>query len=383
MDMAKSFEGMEYRLATDPQFGDSRILARAYDYALKCLEHMAASGCMEAGVLVRRIGEDTTARVAPCLFGDPAVRHAIAEGVLANDGNGAWRDVLADAIRFLDSGADGLPVLPTGARITPWATVWHRNGKEYAAADARFAAIFARHIASLAASPAATLAAEPPEAAVLDTLREGVTLLQSACPHLYRSILSVPYVRVVGLLAAPDPSNVCRSITAHPVAGAVFLGPDSLRSPLRAADSLLHEHLHRVLSEIVLTGQVYRPGYTNDDDAPGPRITAVWNGDGSEWNSPRWTVDRSLGALHVYTHLCAFHGRLCSHGNSEYGPAARCASHAALDRASYLASEFQRREEVRRELDEDGLRLVGWLAESLSEVPFTPGDPRRYPEQQT
>lgn len=322
-----------------------------------------------------KVNNNTTGRVAYALFGDAAVRHAMTEAILPNgDDKEDTSSVLADAIRFLESGAPGLPVLPTGTAIGPWAMGWHRNGK-HAAASSCFQKLFQTHIASLAACPAATLDPEPTEDA-LRALREGVHLLRSACPYLLASLMCLPVVRVVSLIEARDPSEVARSITSHAVAATVFVGPGSLLSVHRAADSLLHETLHCLLAVMCITRSVYRRGFDNADDVPGPRVSAVWNAE-SDWNSPRWTTDRALNALHVYTHLTVFQGLLTSQPpdrDQEYDTlTAQSASQAGFDRTN-----------VQREFGDDGKAckaFVRWLTDSLAMVPLSPGDPRQYPER--
>jgi len=230
-----------------------------------------------------------------------------------------------------------------------------------------------------------SIASEPtvlrsPTDSMLKTLEGGVRILRSLIPDLAHSVMT--HVQVVAIAdvadqskwGSPVRSTMCQNVSTHTIPGTIFLSPSPLRTPWHAAEALFHEALHKKLSDIVLTSNVFRDKYDTEDSVT---IHAVWNRDLS-WNSNQWPVDRALFAYHFYVYIAFFYRCIRERGhlvNSSFaGPHiddVEAKERIAQIKAQYLHDEIVKH--GRDELGPSGLDLVRWLS-SLQEQLFDEDD---------
>jgi hypothetical protein len=158
---------------------------------------------------------------------------------------------------------------------------------------------------------------------------------------------------------------MCQNVSTHTIPGTIFLSPSPLRTPWHAAEALFHEALHKKLSDVVLTFDVFRDQYDTEESET---IHAVWNRD-LTWNSNRWPVDRALFAYHFYVYIAYFYRCIQERMDSvpdDVGalhvrnPAA--VEHTARLKAAYLRDALLNDGEP--ELGTQGRALVQWLSET-------------------
>ena len=233
-------------------------------------------------------------------------------------------------------------------------------------AGGNFRRLFDREIATSVSSQ--RVVPVTPDDDQIRSLRRGYDLLTQVEPDLCNSVLR--HVRVIAIIDYEDAeqrkgrvrTDLCQNVSTHAVPGTIFLSPSPLRTPLHAAEALLHEAAHKKLSDLVLIGKIFRDNY-NPDRAP--TIQSIWNRPLS-WNTNEWSVDRALFAYHVYVYLSCFFD-LARREFDNLSADCRELSAAALERqfgAALNRAEYLRRE-IRSlgmgELGPDGLELMGWL----------------------
>lgn len=242
-----------------------------------------------------------------------------------------------------------------------WSELW--NGTS---AGRHFQRLFEREIASSVSSQRAALV--QPDDTYLQTLQNGYDLLSTVAPALSESVL--PHVRVICIIDYENihqrigrvRTDLCQNVSTHAVPGTIFLSPSPFRSPLHAAEAILHEAAHKKLSDLVLTERIFRENY-NPDDAP--TVKSIWNS-WLPWNTNEWSIDRALFAYHVYVYLTAFFDAVRQDVkalNARFGifpgidPDAQYIG--ALNRAMYLDRQIRLRGQA--ELGVDGHALMEWL----------------------
>ncbi|MFI2302949.1 aKG-HExxH-type peptide beta-hydroxylase [Actinacidiphila glaucinigra] len=135
--------------------------------------------------------------------------------------------------------------------------------------------------------------------------------------------------------------------------GLVYVSESLLGDRLETADAILHECLHQKLAEIELTRRVLRNGY-RDEDAH--HIVIPWGGPGRTFS-----VDRSLGAFHVYVHGALLHLAAVDRSRPDIDADDLDARLGIRwSRAAFFASALATAES-QAELGPDGRRLVRWL----------------------
>jgi hypothetical protein len=236
-----------------------------------------------------------------------------------------------------------------------------------------FKALFEQEIATSVSSDRAIL--RNPTEEISRVLQEGYSLLNELVPELAASMLA--HVHLIAILDVADESqwhlsaryDLCQNVSTHAIPGTIFLSPTPLANPWLAAEAILHESMHKKLSDLTLTQNIFRTGFSA---AESPTIRALWNHDLS-WNSNAWSIDRALFALHFYTQIVVFFLAVDAKQNmlsSKYGachwdnPKSNAAS--ALKRAIYLWHELQPYAEAY--LGNDGRLLLGWLGTMLKRM---------------
>ncbi|MCA9178685.1 MAG: hypothetical protein KDB14_29690, partial [Planctomycetales bacterium] len=262
---------VETELTSDGRFGDWRlILGHVYSHYTSGLDALGNSVPCAARVRCK-LAEEGSARVVEEL-GDPGVRIALNRMLELHK---AGKRELAfellpvlDAVesnlqevrrlRFVGSNLTGL-----GANIEVWTS--DRSGP----ADEIFNSAFNKEIASSVSDEAVALC--DPSPAMLSTLQRGLNLLISLVPRLAVGMLA--HVRMVAVIDVADVShrfgrvryNMCQNVSTHAIPGTIFLSPTPLENEWRAAEALLHEAMHKRLSDLVLTKSIFRTGFSSAD----------------------------------------------------------------------------------------------------------------------
>lgn len=376
---------LEKDLIEHEEFGDWRNITNRLLSLYHGAIEMIGRNCSAAADLARAIEHTNSERVYRVLT-DPTVRITI--GRLLTKGSSSVQpdrrsvEVIETAARCLTN--DGTPLASAALEpfelgndsADPW--VWTGTRNEQATASV-FIESFESEISTSVSSQQAVL--RLPTAEMRYSLIKGRELLGHLLPRATRSLMS--HVHVVAVLDVEDQTkwdsdtrdDLCQNVSTHTIPGTIFISPSPLRNPWFAAEALLHESAHKKLSDIVMTGKVFRSSFRADESAT---ITAVWNRDLS-WNSNLWSADRALFALHYYAHAILFFQSVQEASTgliTEYGPlpwsnVATFAKSAAL-KACYLKNAIN---DIRtRELAEDGERLVDWLGAVIDDLGFVSDD---------
>ena len=247
------------------------------------------------------------------------------------------------------------------------------DGWNACATGKRFKGLFDREIATSVSSQRVVPVA--PDDLQAQSLRRGYDLLARVAPDLCDSVLR--HVRVIAVIDYENAeqrkgrirADLCQNVSTHAVPGTIFLSPSPLRTPLHTAEALLHEAAHKKLSDLVLTGTIFRDGYDPDG---APTIRSIWNRSLS-WNASEWSVDRALFAYHVYVYLSRFFDfarRWIDDLSADYDGISAAGLEGqfkgALNRAEYLRREIRRR--GMGELGADGVDLMGWLDDEFERL---------------
>jgi len=365
---------MNESLISDERFGDWRKITNRtltfYDQGLGLLESEILSPFKEA------LGNSNSERRYRVL-GDPVIRSSLNTALTrVSAGRPASQEHLDPILKAtgLLSEAARLSPIEAGAPLHPrlggepnHVPIWH--GDDRADDDVfghSFQSLFIREIASGISSQQAVL--RTPTAAMRDALEAGYQFLMDAVPEVATSVLR--HVHLVAVVDVADESqwksdvrrDLCQNVSTHAIPGTIFLSPSVLRDPWRTAEALLHEAAHKKLSDLVLTRNIFRPGF---EPNPSTVVTAVWNRSLS-WNPNDWTVDRALFAAHVYVYLTVFFETLRERHTDIGATSPEVVAKQCYYKAAYLLAELQSFSET--ELGSDGLDLLGWLDESLQLV---------------
>ena len=189
-----------------------------------------------SGLLLEAV-QRTTRHRALSVLSDPVVRYQINRLVTdraTGDACSEFAAVLMEARRFVREDKPGLPTLQGGAPLgnpESGPIVWEPDSSP-PALRTRFLALFDEHIAAAASTPPAELVSG--DAVAVATLRNGYTLLKNVAPYFHAVV--VRHVNIVGLMEGSRDTS--QSISCHAISSSVFLGPESLTSPLHTNDAL-------------------------------------------------------------------------------------------------------------------------------------------------
>jgi hypothetical protein len=215
----------------------------------------------------------------------------------------------------------------------------------------------------------------PADPGSVEALRSGVRCLEKVAPELARSVLS--HTQLIALFSRTGPWARTISVSQFRVVGVVFLARELLDNPWLTAEHILHESLHQKIYDLRHAHSVLRADVIPDDHPEdGRKVVALWNRVNRE-GSNQWDLNRSLAALHVYTHLAVYASLAKSAGERDGGPPGfnddrLVTPNSAWRRARYLADQVRLAYED--ELGEAGHCFVDWLAQCLDLIASGPSD---------
>jgi hypothetical protein len=377
----------ELTLARDRPFGDSAdILNRCLTFYLRSIralqEHVAGAAsflhAFELAPSQRKVR----------VLSDPASRARVNEAIVSLRAGAPPTNIVMGLSEALESTRD---LLALGVEVDPlerhaskpirvgdgasYAWIWSAD-RSPDPLGSFFQDLFEVEIATSISSSRAAL--RDPDHDMSAAIANGSDLLRELLPDLSTGVLA--HVQLIGIVDVADESarhgptriDLCQNVSTHAIPGTIFLSPSPLRSAWHAAEALLHEGLHKKLSDLVLTRSIFRRGFSA---ASSRTIRAVWNPPLS-WNPNDWSIDRALFAFHVYVHLALFFATALTRADliSRFGPPegmnlARLAR-GAMERARYLGTGL--REDSAAELGDDGYALLEWLSGVLAMVDPTP-----------
>ncbi len=390
-------------LVQHPQFGDWRYITNRlltlYDRSLELLREKSPS----AGKLndeLNRAGSETRYLIST----DPIFRRTIDYAVDSLSKDNTENNALLLQADNVCASMLQLVYQPTATlRYTPMQVFgvgtdsnkyigepplhivcWHHQSTDISLRLAdRFYDLFDQELAGDITSGRAIMRPLIPE--FHDALKKGGEILQIVSPELARDAFT--HVKVLGIVDLPDHIqkgakkryDLCQNVSTHRIPGSIFLSPTPLRHPVHAAEAILHEALHKKLSNLVSTMDIFVAGF---DSAASPTVHAIWNPDLS-WNSNQWSIDRALYAVHFYAHIAVYYllfgekweeivEKYGDPGDLNYQKAAR----NALDRARYLYEELSKMQH--NALGAAGKSVLEWLGSIINRVDLTPPyrDPR-------
>lgn len=369
---------VESELATHRTFGHwHSILNRSLTFYLKAIRHLGerSQTATQLYSTLTRSNDPTVYRVLT----DPVVCSCITSALEAFKRGDPIDPAEVDAIfaetnRLIKEPSVTRPLQaiygdPSISGIGPYrAYVWTQNG-EPGTLPRAFQRLFERQIANNVSAKKAVLCS--PSLEMFSVLSEGVELLCRVLPNLTESVL--PHVQVLaiidiekaGALGETHWPGLAKSLSSHAVPGAIFLSAASLENPYVAAESILHEAVHKKASDLSLTRSILRAGYSPDISRS---ITIPWNKP-LPWNPNVWPVDRALLAFHVYVHLAVFfteltiRPKLYSVANVPLSAHVGQLAEQSFDRARYLSKALN--ETASGHLGDDGHAFLGWLNATL------------------
>ncbi|MEK8021628.1 MAG: DinB family protein [Candidatus Parabeggiatoa sp.] len=393
-------------LVQHPQFGHwhyiTNRLLTLYDRSLELLQDLVPA----AGVLNNELSKGGS-KIRYLISTDPIFRRTIDHAIgLNNDPNSQEHNghqfhlvnemciEMTRLAKELKSNPACTPMQAFGTGlgddkfigVPPFHIVcWHPQSVETPLDVAsRFQALFDQEIAEGITSDKAIMRSLTPE--FQNILNKGLDILHLVSPELARDALS--HVKVLGIVdrsnyqtqGAKKRYDLCQNVSTHRIPGTIFLSPTPLRHPLHAAEAVLHEALHKKLSNIVSTMDIFTPRY---DTETAPTIPAIWNPDLS-WNSNQWPIDRALYALHFYAHISVYYllfddekweKILTEHGDPG-DLYIETKVRKALDRAHYLSDELSKIQDGF--LGDAGQKLLAWLDSICEKTDSNPPlqDPR-------
>ncbi|MFC8583084.1 HEXXH motif-containing putative peptide modification protein [Streptomyces sp. NPDC057217] len=302
----------EEALADGVPFGShDHISARVHEAYAGLLSAMSAS-VPAASALLDALGA-ADAGLERLVLGDPLLRRTVEDGaclhLLGRDAidEGELNDILTVAAEYTRRGHAPLLAKATGCvRVGEAAHhghVWTRTAEDGSPAARRFTAQCLSRLPGVRVERATD--------DTVATLAEAVEIVDRTLPRLGRSALSHTYMMVV---ATTDGRFAFDSLTVPGIPGAIFLSPSVLTSPERAADAVFHESMHLKLMDIDYAEHLFALGFRPQ---LAPTVSPPWHDD-----EQQWPLDRLLTAMHVYTGLAVFFGRIANaRGGSPTDPA--------------------------------------------------------------
>nr|WP_241265773.1 HEXXH motif-containing putative peptide modification protein [Streptomyces boncukensis] len=207
----------------------------------------------------------------------------------------------------------------------------------------------------------------------LDT---GFAALHALLPELAASV-TAHYVGV-GVVDVRTEGETFLAGNVGRIPGVVFFSPNRMARPWRFAETALHEGLHLKLFDIQRSASVFTAPEQLDD---GPKVKVPWLKWASMVAPNEWSLDRALGAFHVYAHMALFRQALRTRTTPElrerFGePEAEdppSLYRFGAERARYLGAEILRSGGA---LTGSGREFVSWLLESVDRVEGVEGGVR-------
>ena len=215
----------------------------------------------------------------------------------------------------------------------------------------------------------------PADPGSVEALRSGVEHLENVAPELARGVLG--HTQLIALFSRTGPWARTISVSQFRIVGVVFLARELLDNPWLTAEHILHESLHQKIYDLRHAHSILRSDVVPDDHPEDSRkVVALWNRVNRE-GSNYWDLNRSLAALHVYTHLAVYASLAKLASERDGGPPGfddgrLVTPHSAWRRARYLADQVQLAYED--ELGEAGHCFVDWLAQCLDLIASSPSD---------
>nr|WP_239542880.1 HEXXH motif-containing putative peptide modification protein [Micromonospora terminaliae] len=202
---------------------------------------------------------------------------------------------------------------------------------------------------------------EQPKEEELRNISEGAKIVNRLLPELGRSALSHTFMVVLATTAAQF-----GSLTVPGLPGTIFLSPRVLTTPVRAGEAILHESMHLKFMDVDYTEHLFSSGFRPQLS---PKITPPWH---NARDKQEWPLDRLLTAMHVYTALAVFYGRMERAANTsdgadraEYPADTAMKYQRAIDRAYFLANKSREYSEV---FSGAGMAFIEWIAQILKEL---------------
>lgn len=372
-DGQNKYREVEDALSVSLPFGDCGYLNQCtwsrYAHRLDMLsEHLAiAKTTAEA---LGKASDKAKYRV----FGDSTVRSSINLGLVnfrlghQTEGSDAAAEIIDSAQRQLADNAT-TPPLQLGAPNAP------RLGPEtygpWVWTDDRIEDASSRHFRRLVEQQLGPSHLELRSASKqeVEMLGKGAELLTTLLPRLGYSALN--HAHLIALISHP-PGFM--SVTNPQIPGVIFLSPNVLSTPWKAAEYLLHESHHLKFLDTEHTHSLLPRDYQPQNCLIRP-----------PWRRPHtadpylWPLNRILTVAHVYTALSLFFSaseQRLDEFVPLYGPIQENnLAHAirkSLDRAEYLTGQLQQNES---HLGKAGQHFAAWLTDILRAL-----DPMRRPK---
>ncbi|GAA2954803.1 hypothetical protein GCM10010446_44740 [Streptomyces enissocaesilis] len=200
---------------------------------------------------------------------------------------------------------------------------------------------------------------EQPTDEALGTITEAAKVVDRLLPELGRSALSHTSTVVV---ATSVEGSQYKSLTVPGLPGVIFLSPTVLASPVSAAEAMFHESMHVKLMDIDYAEHLFAAGFR---PLSSPMVSPPWH---SGDRKQRWPLDRLLTAMHVYTGLAVFFGRIDLErrrggvtDRSEYPADPAMKYQEAIERARYLSNTAQ---DHFNTFSAAGNSFIKWIAET-------------------
>ena len=196
---------------------------------------------------------------------------------------------------------------------------------------------------------------EQPKTEEVENIVAAAEMLDRLLPKLGRSALSHTSMVVVASFTG------IKSLTVLGLPGTVFLSPTVVTTPALAAEALLHESMHLKYMDIEYSEPLFSLGFRPQLS---PKVTPPWT---RGTRSGEWPLDRLLTAMHVYTALALFWGRVARLATEsvdahspEYTPDAEMLCNRSLQRTRYLIDKAREYPDV---FTKTGQAFIEWISQ--------------------
>jgi hypothetical protein len=127
-----------------------------------------------------------------------------------------------------------------------------------------------------------------------------------------------------------------------------------------AAENLYHESVHQAVNHLLLSRQLFRPGYSS---ATSPKVPIYWRQTDSQTRNRAWELDRVLHATAVYCHLLQWRAvELCD--TALHGPSREAVAEAAAEAVGAVRSLAGALMEHTDQFTGEGAVFIGRLVEA-------------------
>ncbi|PDM38985.1 hypothetical protein CN643_16250 [Parageobacillus yumthangensis] len=206
-----------------------------------------------------------------------------------------YNKILDYTISILDEGKQIGPLKSRMEKIiylgstdsSPW--IWFINESNNDIIEKHFKTLFQNELAA-GTDPEPILVM--PDEKTQKTLQYSFELLTLLLPDLSKNVL--PHVQMIAIVdTLGNRENLFESASTNDIPSTIFLSRLVVDNPIKTAEAILHESLHKKYADLLLIKPILRPGYSAQTSRP-IYIT---------WRDTYWPVDRVLAAFHVYTYL--------------------------------------------------------------------------------